>query len=164
MVLASSGSSQAPQERLIREPPQAYAPCPAAPGSIRRDQLQRILDRGPGVFLYGIEVEMVPWGSLSPSARGAWGGSGRSRFGGWRILRFHPGDPCLGRAGLERGDVVRSVNGRVLRRPEDLLALWATLAPRLVIRLYRGGEPLVFVVPVLSGEDSSKKREAPRPP
>jgi hypothetical protein len=105
---------------------------------------------------------MVPWSALSPAARRAWastrGAAGSSHFGGWRIRRFHPGDPCLGRAGLARGDVIFSINGRALRRPSELHTLWSQLASarRLVVRLIRGGDPLVFVVRVVPTRSSRR--------
>ncbi len=179
LVSASGGTQEPPPERLIREPAARrpaprrspaqrtvrslpYPPCPAPRGAIHRHQLKRILARGPGLLLSGVEVRMVPWRALPPAARQAWTSDRRtarsSHFGGWRILRFHPEDPCLGRAGLIRGDVLFSINGRALRRPSDLHTLWTQLANvrRLVIRLIRRGEPLVFVVRVLPARSSRR--------
>ncbi|MFH2009428.1 MAG: hypothetical protein ABI333_22745 [bacterium] len=130
-----------------------YPPCPAAAGTIRREQLRKILDRSPGLFLTGVDLEMVPLTSLPDGGR-TWknspAGGKAGRFGGWRIKRFHPGDPCLDRAGILPGDIVVSLNDVALRRPGDLLKVWQALrkAPRLVVRLYRDSQPMVFVVRV----------------
>jgi hypothetical protein len=102
---------------------------------------------------------MVPTRAL-PGGAPAWKlkGAGKGSFGGWRIRRFHPGDPCLGRAGIRQGDIVAGVNGHALRTPGDLVQVWQTLrkAPRIIVRLYRKGEPLVFVVRIKDPERKSR--------
>ena len=113
-ALGSSQSTPPPRERLIDEstpterrppppPPPApalpYPPCPASAGSLSRASLETIVSRGPGVFLSGLDVTMVPASAIPDTARQAWPGLSTSRggegFGGWRVNRFHPGDPCL---------------------------------------------------------------------
>lgn len=166
-ALATSEGTPPPRERLIEDPPPrrveptprrpqgTYAPCPGPRGTIHRKHLVAILERGPGVFLGGVEVVMVPAGALPKAALVAWPdlsgqGAPKGGFGGWKVLSFHPGDQCLGRAGIRPGDVVLSANGNRLLRPEDLVALWAELrqVQNLVLRLLRGDEPLTFVVRV----------------
>ncbi len=141
-----------------------YLPCPASPGVILRSQLLRVLDRKPGVFLQGVDVQMVARSQL-PGGRHYWKMSAdrsRSIFGGWYIRSFHPGDPCMSRSGLRRGDIIADVNGNPLRRPDDMARLWKALrsARRLVVRLYRDGRPLVFVVKIA---DQVRARSRSRP-
>ena len=127
-----------------------YKPCPSPPGTVHRRHLLRILDRKPGVFLQGVDVKKVTaaevdrlLGSQQPGRKGP--------FGGWRIRRIHPGDPCLGRVDIRTGDILLSVNGNPLKHPSDLVRLWAGLrrAPRIILRLIRQGSPLVFIAKVL---------------
>lgn len=184
-ALGSSRSTPPPRERLIDEDAERrarprpgkdatqtpaaglpYPACPGSPGRIRRAHLATILTRGPGVFLGGLSVTAVRASALPEAAHRAWPALAEARgtghgFGGWRLGRFHPGDPCLGRADLQPGDVLVSVNGNALRRPGDLVSLWAGLrsAPHLVVRLIRQGEPMTFVVQV----EGDPPRGGPRP-
>lgn len=152
-----------PQER--RRPPRRepqvqrslpYPACPAPAGVILRRQLLTILDRTPGVFLQGVDVTRVPTSQL-PGGKHFWKrpkGRTSAVFGGWYLRRFHPGDPCLSRAGLRTGDIIAEVNGSVVSHPDDLVRLWQSLrtARRIVVRLYRRGQPLVFVVKIADTE------------
>ncbi len=129
-----------------------YPSCPAPAGVIQRRQLLTILGRTPGVFLRGVDVTRIPTSQL-PDGKHFWKrpkGRSSAVFGGWYLRRFHPGDPCLDRAGLQIGDIIADVNGTSLSHPGDLVRLWQSLrtARRIVVRLYRGGQPLVFVVKI----------------
>lgn len=155
-----------PARRPIPPEPKGlpYPACPAAPGVIQRRDLLRILDRAPGVFLQGVDVTMVPATQL-PGGKPFWKrpkGQTGNVFGGWAIRRFHLGDPCLDRTGLRAGDIIADVNGSILRHPDDLARLWKELrtAPRIIVRLYRAGRPLVFVVKIA---DRSPRRSPMRP-
>lgn len=141
-----------------------YPACPAPGGVVMRRDLLQILDRTPGVFLQGVDVTMVRAAQL-PGGKHYWKrpkGHTSSVFGGWAIRRFHRGDPCLDRTGLRAGDIIADVNGSTLRHPDDLATLWKALrtAPRIIVRLYRAGRPLVFVVKIA---DPSPRRSPPRP-
>jgi type II secretory pathway component PulC len=65
------------------------------------------------------------------------------RFQGWRITRVFPDDPELCRAGcdLHVGDIVVTVNGRFIERPEHLSELMASLdrTSALRVRFIRDG-------------------------
>lgn len=161
----------APQER--RRPPRLgpqlqpklpYPACPAPAGVIQRRQLMTILARTPGVFLKGVDVTRVPKSQL-PGGKHFWKrpkGRTSAVFGGWYLRRFHPGDPCLSRAGLQTGDIIADVNGSMVSHPDDLVRLWQSLrtARRIVVRLYRRGQPLVFVVKIA---DAGPRRSPGRP-
>jgi len=141
-----------------------YPACPSPAGVIQRHQLLTILDHTPGVFLQGVDVTRISTDQL-PGGKHFWKrpkGRNTVAFGGWYVRRFHPGDPCLDRAGLRRGDIIAEVNGVTLSHPDDLVQLWSSLrkARRIVIRLYRGGQPLVFVVKIAD----ATPRPSSRPP
>jgi hypothetical protein len=151
-------SAESPPEERRRPPrrgPQLqrklpYPACPAPAGVIQRHQLLAILDRTPGVFLQGVDVTRIPTSQL-PGGKHYWKRpKSYSSFGGWYLRRFHPGDPCLDRAGLRTGDIIADVNGSPLSHPDDLVRLWQSLrtARRIIVRLYRRGHPLVFVVKI----------------
>jgi len=165
-------STESPPEERRRPPRRApelqrklpYPACPAPGGVIERRQLLTILDYTPGVFLRGVDVTRVPTSQL-PDGKHFWKRpKGRTSvvFGGWYLRRFHPGDPCLKRAGLQTGDIIADVNGLPLSHPGELVRLWQSLrtARRIVVRLYRRGQPLVFVVKIAD----AKTRPAPRRP
>ncbi len=92
----------------------------------RRDLL-RVLDAGPAAFLQRVDVK--PWRS---------GG----RFSGWEVVTIEiPGE-------IVPRDVVLSVNGLSLERPEQFQAIWDSLrrAPRLEIKTLRDGKPLALIL------------------
>jgi hypothetical protein len=80
---------------------------PRRSGEIARADLNRVLDAGPGAFLGRAEVKVR-------LARGA--------FRGWEVVR-----PPYPEIDLVAGDVVLSVNGRILEHPVDLERLWSDL-------------------------------------
>lgn len=167
----SRSTEPAPEAR--RRPPRTgptvaaklpYPACPSPGGVIQRHQLQMILARKPGVFLQGVDVTRIATRQL-PGGKHFWkrkSGSSSADFGGWYLREFHPGDPCLNRAGLRTGDIIADVNGFTLSHPDDLVRLWGALgkARRIVVRLYRGGQPLVFVVKIA---DAPPRRSSPPP-
>jgi type II secretory pathway component PulC len=85
-----------------------------------------VLDQSPGAFL--AHVDLMP--------RFAGG-----RFAGWRVVRFFPGDDRFAGVDVQAGDVVRTVNGLPVEKPEQLMALWQLLrkAQELVVDLERAG-------------------------
>jgi S1-C subfamily serine protease len=107
----------------------APAPGPrVSEGTILRNELLPVLDGGPGRFLQGIQIR-------------AWMVDGR--FAGWEIVSYRPKDPRYATVDLTAGDVVTSVNGVRLERPDQLQQVWDGLrtAPALVVDYLRGAEP-----------------------
>jgi hypothetical protein len=102
-----------------------------AAGTIPRTDLIEVLDRGPGHFLAGIEIEATFEGK---------------RFAGWEIVSFTPADERLTAAPLAPGDVVTAVNTRPISRPRQLQAVWDELraANSLVIEGRRSGRPFAL--------------------
>ena len=131
---ATGGEPAAPEPGVAAPSPVAARPV-AAPGSaartgiIDRGELVRVLDAGPGALLRGLE--------LSPFFEG-------TRFAGWRIDQIVDRGSPIARADLAAGDVVRTVNGQMLARPEHVMAVWQALrtAPELRCEVWRGAAQL----------------------
>jgi type II secretory pathway component PulC len=96
-------------------------------GSIARDELKPVLDRGLGRFLQNVETQPV-------FHKGA--------FVGFRILSLFPGEPTFASLDLRPGDTVTSVNGKPIERPEQAAAVWEDLrtASNLVVDYRRGDQ------------------------
>lgn len=115
-----------------RSRPAAVAAGPAAPIELRDDQLLRsdviaTLSAGPGAFLGKLEVE--------PKLVAG-------KFAGWRILAMRDQE-AWSKVDLAPGDVVTSINGYPLERPEQALVPWRALAiaPELKVAYEREGQP-----------------------
>lgn len=130
--------------------------APAGPvvreGTLERAILLATLDAKPGELLQCFEVAAVEDGG---------------KFAGWRLVRFirRCGDRFTG-VDLAVGDVLLSVNGRVLVKPTDLADLWQELykADVIVAELRRGASPFILrfnVVPALAGTSSAAPAPAP---
>ncbi|MEE9384497.1 MAG: PDZ domain-containing protein, partial [Nannocystaceae bacterium] len=76
------------------------------------------------------------------------------RFQGWVITRVFPDDPalCANLCDLRVGDVILTVNGSPLERPEQLSKLVAALPhlDRLEVRSLRGGSMRTNVYPIIA--------------
>jgi type II secretory pathway component PulC len=112
------------------EPAQAPAEPsePRPPRTIYRSELRRATGRGPGYLLEQLGPE-----SYRPDGR----------FQGWRITRLFPDDPelCAARCDLSIGDIIITVNGNNLERPEQLSRLFEQLPglTELRVRSVRDG-------------------------
>ena len=97
--------------------------------SIRRASLVAWQQGGPHRFIQSVRVK--------PSFRGG-------HFFGWRILAY--GGPGK----LNRGDIVRRINGRPVERPDEFMQVWdgAASRDRLVIEVMRGNKLLTFAYPI----------------
>ncbi len=106
----------------------APAVTAATTGTIARRTLVRLLDAAPGAFLQ----QVVP----EPRFRDG-------RFYGWRLAQFFPGDARFAGVDMHAGDVIRSVNGSTVERPEQLMEVWDGLrrARELTVELERDGQP-----------------------
>ncbi|MFO8071195.1 MAG: hypothetical protein R6V85_04895 [Polyangia bacterium] len=102
--------------------------------SIRRAELDEVLDSGPAALLARVRTE--------PSFR-------NGRFAGFRIIGFPGGAPE--RLDLRKGDVVVRVNGRSIERPEHYFDVFEALrkAKTLRFELLRDGQPLELIYPIV---------------
>jgi hypothetical protein len=122
--------------RLLDEDAEAglAAPGPGAPqlrqrtGTIARAELEPWLDAGPPRFLAGVRLTAL----VDKVDR-------RTRFRGWTLTAFWPGDPRFAGVDLLPGDVILRVNGVVPVRPEHLQTVWDGLreATTLVVDVER---------------------------
>ncbi len=103
----------------------AQAEC----GTVSRDELDSVIVAGPQTFISGIEVEAAKEGK---------------RFLGFRFLSFFPESPLAKSKVLLPGDIILSVNGQRLERPEHYMQIWEHLKEREIIELkmIRGSETL----------------------
>jgi hypothetical protein len=135
----------------IEPPVEPAPPAPTGPvvreGNLQRAVLLATLDAQPGELLQCFEVAAVENGG---------------KFTGWRLVRFirRCGDRFNG-IDLAVGDVLVSVNGRVIMKPADLSDLWAELykADVIVAELRRGTSPFVLrfnIVPALAATSSAE--------
>ncbi len=94
-------------------------------GVIERHELVEVLDEGLGRYLQNIEMEPA---------------FDRGTFVGFRIVHLFPGDLTYASLDLRPGDVVTSVNGRSIARPEQAASVWDDLrsAEELVVDYRRG--------------------------
>jgi len=91
--------------------------APRPPQTIYRSELERATSKGPGYLLQ----------QLAPQAYKPAG-----RFQGWQITSLFPDDPelCASVCDLAVGDIIITVNGNNLERPEQLSQLFEKL-PKL---------------------------------
>jgi hypothetical protein len=121
-----AGSSAVPRPD---EPSFGACPEPAGPATATRAELTAFLDRGLPDLLGRVRTSPV----LDRQGPGA-------RFVGFRIVALGPELRC-GPFGLREGDVVTTVNGRSIERPDDALDVWNSLfgATEISLTLVRGG-------------------------
>ena len=100
-------------------------------GTIARDRLLAVLDAGPPSFLRQVEV--------APKLSG-------ERFVGWELVQLVDRASPLFDVDLAPGDVLLSVNGHQLSRPDQLQQLWDSLrtANALTAQLWRGADKLTL--------------------
>jgi S1-C subfamily serine protease len=139
VLIASCGGGSAPP---TSEPSRAPRPATSAevapaprPGRFWRRDVTATLSRGLGDFLTRLEVEPVAPGG---------------KFRGWRIVKLRQGDPLWAGVDLAPGDVVTSVNGRKIERPEEALAAFQSLAVASELRVTyeRDGARRELVYPI----------------
>ncbi|MCG8420024.1 MAG: hypothetical protein MJE77_19010 [Proteobacteria bacterium] len=116
---------------LARAEPQSSPSTRPVPRRLRRSAVSRralhaVLDRGPGPFLRGVE--------LAPHFRDG-------RFDGWKIIQFMPGETRFDTYDLVPGDIIGPVNGQLVVKPPQLVALWTQLrsADVIVVEVMRSG-------------------------
>lgn len=125
----------------------APAPAPAGDGvrtaTLDRPALARGLAMGPPSILQQLEVTAD---------------TADQRFLGWRLVRLlDASTPLLRSLDLRPGDVLLSINGNPLSKPNELMALWTDLsaATKIECQLSRDGRPFSIVVEIVDPEPAS---------
>lgn len=97
-------------------------------GAILRTELNQRIEGGLGRWLQHVEGDR----SIA-----------KGRFQGWQIKSLHPQDPCYLKIPLRPADVVTSVNGKGLEKPEQAFEVIERLktANALVVDYLRDGQP-----------------------
>ena len=101
-------------------------------GTIARDKLIAVLDAGPGMFLRQFEVTAKLAGD---------------RFVGWQLVQLvgSQANPLYD-VDLLPGDVLLSINGKTIARPDQLQTVWDGLrtADTVTAQLWRGQTKLTL--------------------
>lgn len=110
-------------------------------GSLARSEVDRALARGPGWLLNQLPLEPVV-------------AAGR-RFLGFRLMQVFDDSPRAHSYGIRPGDIVQSINGIRLIRPEDLMRIVEKLrkANAIEARILRDGEPRTHRIPIVDDPD-----------
>jgi hypothetical protein len=114
---------------LVAERPVAPPGQGLRTGTIARARLVAVLDAGPPAFLRQLEV--------TPKMSG-------DRFVGWELVQLIDRQSPLHDVDVAPGDVLLSVNGQQISRPDQLQLVWDSLrtANALTAQLWRGGGKL----------------------
>jgi hypothetical protein len=101
----------------------------ARTGTIARDRLLAVLKAGPGMFLRQLEV--------TPRRTG-------DQVVGWQLVQLIDPDGPLHDVDVIPGDVLLSINGKPVIRPDQLWSVWESLrtANQVVAQMWRGNQQL----------------------
>lgn len=152
LLAACSGSQDRDAARGPAVDPGPVEPLAAGAesltGAVTRPDLLDVLGRSAGDFLRLVEIEAEVRDGT---------------FEGWRIATLPEGTPAW--IDVQRGDVVTSVNGMPLERPEDAQAIWETLqvASEVRIDLTRAGERRSVRIPIEDVAEGGAAPPAPAP-
>jgi type II secretory pathway component PulC len=137
----ANSAPSAPATDEAEDPPQQKA-TPRPPQTIYRSELDRATSRGPGYLLQ----------QLAPKAYKPAG-----RFQGWQITSLFPDEPglCASVCDLAVGDIIITVNGNNLERPEQLSQLFEKLPglEQLEVHSVRDGKSRKVTYQVVADPD-----------
>jgi len=127
LVTAACGGEPPPPAQSAPKAPPAPAPSKAAlpEGTLRRADVDAVLDAGFARFLQTLEVEPA---------------LDAGRFRGWTIVELRP-VPLWRSVDLKSGDVVTSVNGLPIERDTEAFDAFESLrnAPEITVAYAREG-------------------------
>lgn len=125
LLASAAGCAEAPP--VVQAPTKQGAPAQSAAtpaeaavaaGHLARADVEGVLQKGPPWLLRRVKMEEV---------------IREGKFVGWRILTLSL--PDAWKVDLKPGDVVKTVNGLALERPDDLFAAWMQLHSAVELRL-----------------------------
>jgi S1-C subfamily serine protease len=136
-------SAPEPQAPVAAASSGRQAMPPARSSRLRRSEIMPVLSAGFPVFLSRIEVKPA---------------FANGRFRGWTIVALHWEGSAMASADLQPGDVVTSVNGRPIERPEQGQACFQSLAVASELRVSyeRGTEKRQLVYPIDDDQPPTK--------
>jgi hypothetical protein len=139
---APAMSDPAPSAKPAEPAPASVRPRPGQP-AVTRSALLAVLERGPGAFLHDLFQRVDVEAHFEGGA-----------FAGWQIVALDETADHLDAVGLDVGDVVKTINGYGIERPEYLSAIFAELrdADAIVIGGERAGEAFELQVPVVDDQ------------
>jgi type II secretory pathway component PulC len=140
VVVSACGGAATPRASApVANSATAAPPPPLPEHTIARSLIRATVARGLGAFLQRVELDDEPVFT---------GG----KFHGFRISALHD-PPFWSGVDLKPGDVVVSVNGLPIERPEQALAAFDALqtAPELRVAYERQGHALALVYPIIDG-------------
>ena len=130
--LGKQEAAPAPADPLTMERPVAPPGKGLRSGTIARDKLVSVLDAGPGMFLRQFEVTARMSGD---------------RFVGWELVQLvgTNANPLYD-VDLQPGDVLLTVNGQPIAKPDQLQTVWDGLrtADNVTAQLWRGQSKLTL--------------------
>lgn len=140
LLASAAGCAEAPP--VVKAPTKEQAPAQAAPaaagpaaapGHLARADVEGVLQKGPPWLLRRVKMEEV---------------IREGKFVGWRILTLSL--PDAWKVDLKPGDIVKTVNGLALERPDDFFAAWMQLHSAVELRLAceREGKPHEVAMPI----------------
>ena len=100
-------------------------------GVLSQAELQAVLEKGPQAMVASVQVE--------PAKK-------NGRFIGFKLISANANSVLTRSRTVRLGDVLITVNGHSLERPDQFMAAWESLAKasQLSIRVLRGGETIEF--------------------
>lgn len=125
----SPPAPKAPTARVITQAPPSGGVIMA--GSIDKATFAATLAQGPQRFIAGLSVKPVMEGR---------------RFRGFQLVGTRPDSPLAGSVNLRAGDVIVSVNGTPVERPDQFMKAWDALgkAAHIDVALRRAGNKMVY--------------------
>ncbi len=105
---------------------------PVAAFTILRKDVQHALSQGPSWFIRQVGVRPIV--------------TSHDRFFGFQLMSLFPGRDRTKPLPIMEGDIIQSVNGSPIERPDQFMAVGNTLATvsHLSVRLVRNGQPLLI--------------------
>lgn len=109
---------------------------------IERQSLARALELGPAWFIRQLSVRPVV--------------TGDDRFYGFQLMSLFPNRQSEAPLAIQPGDIVQRVNGQSIERPDQFMAVWASLATasHLSIQLVRDRQPLLVTLVIRDAKDA----------
>jgi hypothetical protein len=149
LAATSLGCARSSGAPALSDPASSAEPADPPPPAVRalpgertvtRSALLAVLERGPGAFLHDLFQRVEVEAHFEGAA-----------FAGWQIVALAETADQLEAVGLDVGDVVKTINGYGIERPEYLSAIFAELrdADAIVIGGERAGEAFELHVPIV---------------